>query len=408
MFTFARCLAGPLALLALGAAPETFTRDELETLEAERQDAATKLAAIQQAETAVGLDVSQLNEELIAAAMESRRREEQAATAERRLIDLDLRRAAANRALFEDEAALEDLLAALVSSARTSPPALAVSPDQANRSVRAAIIMGDSAPELALRAAELGEEIDTLNTLERKIRREQARLDAAEATLALKQAEIEKLAAAKRAQFEDFTADADRLRQRARALAEQAAGLRELLAALEADAPETPGRKPRLRPRYASLGGATGGTVTDAVNRPATAPAIQDLQPLGPSQLGALLRPVTGLVSESFGDRRSTGSRAEGITIVTRQRAQVIAPVDGVIEFADVFRSYGHMLILRTSDDYRVIMTGLSETYGTRGQSVAAGEPVGQMSSRSNPPPELYLELRKNDRSENPAKWLAR
>ena len=79
-----------------------------------------------------------------------------------------------------------------------------------------------------------------------------------------------------------------------------------------------------------------------------------------------------------------------------------------MIEFADEFRSYRHMLILRTSDNYRVIMTGLSDTFGTRGQSVTAGEPVGRMSARRNPPPELYLELRKSDRSENPAGWLER
>jgi len=109
-----------------------------------------------------------------------------------------------------------------------------------------------------------------------------------------------------------------------------------------------------------------------------------------------------------FGRRRPTGSRSEGITFVTRQDAQVVAPVDGVIEFSDTFRSYGHMLILRTSDNYRVIMTGLGDTFGARGQSVTAGEPVGRMSARRNPPPELYLELRKNDRSENPAGWLER
>ncbi|MEO1405390.1 MAG: peptidoglycan DD-metalloendopeptidase family protein, partial [Pseudomonadota bacterium] len=228
-----------------------------------------------------------------------------------------------------------------------------------------------------------------------------------EATLALKQAEIAKLAAAKRAQFEDVTADADRLRTRARVLANQANGLRELLAALEADAPTLPGNKPTLRPRYAAVAGGTRGAISDAVARP-SGPNLSDLQPLGPSTLGAMLRPVSGLIAEGYNDRRRTGGRSEGVTIVTRQEAQVVAPVDGVIEFADTFRSYGHMLILRTSDDYRVIMTGLGDTYGTRGQTVAAGEPIGQMTARTSPPPELYLELRKNDRSEDPAKWLER
>lgn len=394
----------PLALLLTGAGQDTFTRDELSALEAERAEAERRLAAIEAAEADVGTDITTLNRRLISAAMESRRREEQASLAERSLIDLALRRTEARDALFADREALEDLLAALVSAERGRPPALLVAPGRANDSVRAAILMGAAAPHLNDRAEALADEIGNLNALERETRREQARLDAAEATLALKQAEIEQLAAAKRAQYEDVTADAARLRERARELADRADDLRGLLAALEAEAPDTPGRKPVLRPRLAAANTPGSATVTEAVNRPGP----ETLKPLGPQNLGAMLRPVSGLVSEEFGARRQTGSLAEGITIVTRQESQVVAPVDGVIEFADVFRSYGNMLILRTSDDYRVIMTGLAETYGTRGQRVAAGEPVGRMSARRSPPPELYLELRKNDRPENPARWLQR
>ncbi|MEM9669521.1 MAG: peptidoglycan DD-metalloendopeptidase family protein [Pseudomonadota bacterium] len=407
MFRFARYLAGPLAVLAVAAGPDTFTRDEFLALEKERLEAEQALAALEAAETEAETDIAALNRRLIAAAAESQRREEQATTAERRLIDLDARRRSANEELFADEANLAELLAALASAERSQPPALVVAPGRANTSIRSAILMGHAAPELSGRAEALSDEIEALNKLEREIRREKARLDAAEATLDLKQAEILKLSAAKRAQFEDVTKDADKLRSKARELADKADGLKELLIALEADAPALPGRKPNFRPRYAAVAGGTTGTVTDAVQRP-IGPRLSDLQPLGPSSLGAMLRPVSGLIAESFGDRRRTGGRAEGVTIVTRQEAQVVAPVDGVIEFADVFRSYGHMLILRTSDDYRVIMTGLVDTHGTRGQTVAAGEPVGQMSARKNPPPELYLELRKNDQPENPAKWLER
>ncbi|MEM6901180.1 MAG: peptidoglycan DD-metalloendopeptidase family protein [Pseudomonadota bacterium] len=402
-----RFLAVPLAVLAIAAGPDTFTRDELLALEAEKLEAEQSLAALEAAETEVGTDVASLNRQLIAAAAESRRREEQATVAERRLIELDVRRRSATENLFADEASLTELLAALTSAERSQPPALVVAPGMANKSIRSAILMGHAAPELSARAGALSDEIDTLNRLERGIRREQARLHAAEATLALKQAEIAQLAAAKRAQFEDVTEDADRLRVRARILADQATGLRELLEALEADAPTLPGRKPALRPRYAAVAGGARGTVSDAVLRP-NQPNLSELQPLGPGSLGAMLRPVSGLIAEEYGDRRRAGGRSDGITIVTRQEAQVVAPVDGVIEFADVFRSYGHMLILRTSDDYRVIMTGLGDTYGTRGQTVAAGEPVGQMTARTNPPPELYLELRKEDQSEDPARWLER
>lgn len=398
---FALILAVPL----MGAAPDSFSRAELEELEAEKSAAERQLAALEAAGSSVETDVAKLQDALISAAMESRRREEQATEAERKLIDLEVRRTTASQDLYADEDALEDLLAALASSSRSRPPALIVSPDKANASVRAAILMGDAAPALAERATALGEEIAQLNRLERSIRRERLRLDAAETTLAVKKLEIEQLAAAKRAQYEDVTGDVAKLRAKTQALAKEADSLRGLLAALEANAPARPGRKP-ARPQYAALN--TGNTVTDALPGPPLGRNLENLRPLGEREIGAMLRPVAGLVSETYNARRSTGSRAEGITIVTRQEAQVVSPVDGVIEWADEFRSYGQMLILRTSDDYRVIMSGLGSTYGSVGQSVTAGEPVGRMSARRNPPPELYLELRKKDRTENPARWLAR
>jgi len=386
----------------VGAAPDTFTREELEALEAEKAAAEQQLAALEAAGAGAELDVATLNQSLITSAMESRRREEQATNAERELVDLKIRRSTASANLLSDEMALEDLLAALASASRHRPPAMIVSPGEVNGSVRTAILMSAVAPELSDRAEALGKEIDALNRLERQILREQARLDAAEATLALKRAEIEQLAAAKRAQYEDVSADAAELKARADLLAQEAGTLRDLLAALERDAPDAPGRKPAAV-RQTAASGTSGGRRGSR----SSGPDISDLRPLGGEQLGSMLRPVTGLVSEAFGERRATGGRSEGLTIVTRQDAQVIAPVDGVIEHADAFRSYGHMLILRTSDNYRVIMAGLAETYGAPGQKVSAGEPVGRMSGRRDPPPELYLELRKNDRSENPANWLA-
>ncbi len=386
----------------IGAAPDTFTRDELDRLEAEKLAAEQQLAALEAAGIGAELDVTSLNRTLIASAMESRRREEQATNAERELVTLKVRRAAASADLLSDELALEDLLAALASASRHRPPAMIASPGEVNRSVRTAVLMSAVAPELAERADVLGDEIETLNRLERQILREQARLDVAEATLAVKRAEIEQLAAAKRAQYEDVSAEAAELKVRADLLAREAGNLRDLLAALERSAPQAPGRKPAAVRQPTRVSAAGDGRARLA------GPDISDLRPLGGEQLGGMLQPVTGLVSEAFGARRETGGRSEGLTIVTRQDAQVIAPVDGVVEHSDVFRSYGHMLILRTSDNYRVILAGLAETYGAPGQKVSAGEPVGRMSARRDPPPELYLELRKNDKSENPADWLSK
>lgn len=381
-------------LAVVGFAPDSFTVDELEALEAERKEAEAKLAALEQARDGTGIDLAKLDALLLSAAQERLRREEQAATAQNKLIDLRSRHAAAREALYRDEDALEDLLGALVSSSMSRPPALVTSPDQANTAVRSAVLMGDAAPILAERAKGLKAEIEALQKLDQDIQREQARLDTAQAVLALKRAEIEQLAVAKRAQFEDVVTDAAELRDHVAALGAQAETLRDLLTSLEEDAPPTPTLKPNV---YAS--------------RTPSAPAPRtsgDLHPLGPQALGGFVRPVSGLVAEPYGKRRKTGETSKGITIVTQPEAQVLSPVDGIIVFADAFRSYGPSLILHTSDDYYVLLSGLGAIYGTVSQQVKAGEPVGYMSKDPSPPPELYFELIKNDQSVDPARWMKR
>lgn len=392
------------ALALIAAAPASFTVDEVEALEAEKRAAEAELAALEAASLDTGLDLASLDSQLIAAAMESRRREEQAASAEMRLIDLRTRLLSTRTALLDDRAALEDLLGILATSGRQQPPALIVSPDRANEAVRRAIVAGDAGPRLAERVDAIGEEIDALNRLEAQIRRERARLEAAEAVLDLKEEEIRQLAAAKRAAFEDVSGDTERLRAQVAELGARAASLRELLASLEATAPDVPGQKPEMRPRFATVSANEADALAGA--RLPTRPQA-DLTPLGQAAIGQLARPVTGLVARGFGDRMPGGGTSEGLMIRARSGAQVMAPVDGRIEYAGKFRSYGEMLILRTSDDYHVILSGMGQTYGSVGQTVRAGEPVGQMSARNDPPPELYLELRKGDNSMNPARWMS-
>ena len=407
MVAAARFLLAASAFTLLAAAPDTFTVDEVEALEAQKAAAEAELAALEAAGNTVSMDLDTLERQLIAAAMESRRREEQATIAERRLIDLQTRLSSTRQSLIQDRSDLEDLLGILATQGRDSPPALIVSPDRANEAVRRAIVTGDAGPRLADQVGELGDEIDAMSRLERQIRRERAQLEAAEAVLDLKQAEILKLSAAKRAAFENVSSDVDRLRTRVSALAEQAGSLRQLLSDLEASAPRVPGTKPAIRPRLLAATPPAGTTLIDPLPIPAPGPQPQ-LSPLGEAQLGGLARPVAGLVARGFGDRLPGGGRSEGLSIQARPEAQVLAPADGRIEYAGKFRSYGEMLILRTSDGYHVILSGMGQIYVSVGQTVRSGEPLGQMSARAEPPPELYLELRRGDGSLDPASWMKR
>ena len=401
MSAFWRPLTVSIAAFVLtAAAPDTFSREELQALEAERQAAEQKLEALQAAGENTLSDLKNIDSQLISAAMESQRREEQASNAEKSLIDLGARRVSAQMSLLENRQALEDLLAALAASNRRKPPALIVSPSKANTAVRRAILMSETTPRLATESEELSREIDTLNELERRIRGEKAKLDAAEATLALKQVEIERLAAAKRGNFEDLSGDIALLKAHAAGIGAREEDLRSLLASLEAQAPSAPGAKPDLRPRLVSNSPSSKPSATSAVAR---TPASR---PLGRAVIGALKPPVAGSLARAFGEKLPTGGKSEWVAFATRANAQVVAPVGGTVEYARPFRTYGSMLILRTSDGYHVILTGMSRIYVTEGQGVSVGEPVGRMPDRAEPVPELNMELRLGDKVMNPAEWL--
>ena len=60
--------------------------------------------------------------------------------------------------LMTDQESLSDVLAALQSLEMSKPPALLVSPDDANKAARAAILLSDAAPELEARASALSDD----------------------------------------------------------------------------------------------------------------------------------------------------------------------------------------------------------------------------------------------------------
>lgn len=370
------------------------SRAELDALEVERDNALKQLAALEQAGSMVASDLESLERDLISAAMESQRREEQATSAELKLVSLRTRLTSARTDLVDGEETLEDLMASLAFSGRHRPPALLTQPQDANQAIRAAILMGEVAPQVKSKTNGIADEITKLRQLERRILREQKILAAADAALSLQQEEITQLTAAKRAAYEDVNADAEALRERASALGEQANSIRELIAALEAAAPSAPRLKPRL--------------VIAEAPQAAPAPRRNLPRPTVSQPLGVLAHPASGRLVRAWGDRMPGGAKSESVAFATRNGAQVSAPISGTVEFSGSFRSYGELLILSTSDGYHVLLWGMSSSYVSVGQSVQQGEPVAKMADRASGEPELFMEVRKGGEPMNPAKWMKR
>ncbi len=402
-----------LAASASGQTPsqkprDTYTADDLAKVEAARDAALKRLKALETASKSAAREVSDIDIDLLIAASDSSRREEAANAAEERLMllssDMDL----ARQRLTGDEAALEDLLAALMTFGSRRPPALAASPEDAGAAVRAAILMGEAAPALSARARTLKSQIEVLNSLTAQTQREREILTNEEAALNARREEIEALAAEKRLSSVSLASETRALREETDRLGREAETLRDLLEGLARAAPATPGlkppgrkpaSKPPLKPKIASTikpRDLPGGASSAATLRPS--PSVAAGSPLAPA-VGTRLRKFGAVVD---------GVKNEGLTLATRSAAQVVAPKDARVQYAGVFRTYGLMAILDVGDGVLVIISGLDSLYPEAGQWVLAGEPIGRMADQKSPSPELYLEVRRNGEPVDPEKWLGR
>ena len=139
------------------------------------------------------------------------------------------------------------------------------------------------------------------------------------------------------------------------------------------------------------------------------------LKPLA-SLKGQLIYPVEGDVIKNYGDQTSLGTKLEGLAFATPPQAIVNAPVDGKVEFAGSFRSYGQLLILDAGGGYLVLLAGMNKISADIGQSVRIGEPLGVMGEgpstiallgdiAASKSPIFYVEFRKDNAPVDSTPW---
>ena len=118
---------------------------------------------------------------------------------------------------------------------------------------------------------------------------------------------------------------------------------------------------------------------------------------------GHLAWPVSGKLTQKYGDQSASGVHTKGIILKTRGKAQITAPSDGTVLFAGPFQNYGQLLIIDHGDEYLTVLAGLGRMDVTVGQEVLAGEPVGAMSDTYT---DLYLEMRYRGQAIDPEPWF--
>ncbi|MGF1463787.1 MAG: murein hydrolase activator EnvC family protein [Maricaulaceae bacterium] len=392
-----------LAATAQAQSPQAFDPSELEAAEQAAQAAQDRRAALAAQADRAQAGLARIRADLVAAAEAVSTQEAALNRIDARLATLRAQEAERLTRLAANETALLDVLAALQRFERGRPPALAVSPDDALKAARAAGLLAETTPSLTQRTQAVKADLLALVEARTAIEAERGAQLEAEASLATEQAAVERLLAERERETAALRDQARAADREARALVDQAESLRALVAALTERARTV---RPRLKPERRPIPAPTPQPVI-AQTAPEPPPAEAETPPGAFAQLrGRLPAPAEGPRQVRFGEPRPGGGVWEGLTVSTRPGAQVIAPVNARVGYAGPFPVYGNLLILFASEDYVIILGGMAEMSVVVQQQVSAGEPVGRMPDRVDPPSELYVELQRRGEPIDPGPWF--
>jgi murein DD-endopeptidase MepM/ murein hydrolase activator NlpD len=126
---------------------------------------------------------------------------------------------------------------------------------------------------------------------------------------------------------------------------------------------------------------------------------------------GPTLWPVEGRITAGFGERtdpfNGEGAFHRGVDISSPYGTRVIAPADGVVQYADFINGYGRAIIVQHGQGVSTLYGHLSGFGVSPGQIVHRGDTLGYVgiSGRSTGP-HLHYEVRIFNTPVNPYKYL--
>jgi septal ring factor EnvC (AmiA/AmiB activator) len=286
---------------------------------------------------------------------------------------------------FETERERLRRLLGVLQSIQSAPgPLLLLHPEGPVGTARAGMIVADVTPAIAREAQALRNRLDELSALREIQLRAEAELATGLAGVQSARAALSQAIAERRDLPAPFAMDVDAMQ----ALLENAVSMDDLaerLAAQPSAAPDSPTDLAAMR--------------------------------------GRLPLPVLGTVLRRYGDSDAAGIVRPGLVLASRPRALVTAPWAASVRYAGPLLDYGNVIILEPGTDYLMIVAGLGDLFVQAGQLVTEGAALGLM-----PGPQagtedlilpagstveslfsetLYLELRSDGQTVDPAEWFA-
>lgn len=140
------------------------------------------------------------------------------------------------------------------------------------------------------------------------------------------------------------------------------------------------------------------------------------------AEKGELPLPVAGVVTLRAGERDKAGVARPGIVVQTAPHAIVTSPVAATLRYVGTLLDLGRVVILEPQADVLLVLSGLETVYGSAGDVVEAGAPLGLMGGEDHKNAAelstdgddtgagrretLYIEVRQDNTPEDPSLWF--
>lgn len=395
-----------------GAAPSTDLRrveTEMEAARARQAELAAKAR-----ETAAALE--DLRRRSIAAAQEIDAQQAALEDLGQELAALAAEAETREARLAESRERLRRLLGGLTRLARLPPEALLVRPQAPIDAVRSALLLQAAIPAIEHETGQLRTELAALSDIRRDLLRHREEAETARRRLAEETATLDAVMAERESLLAETTAAQRAEEGRLASLAERAADLRDLIERLAADrraraeaARAEAARLEAERQQQAAAEAARAEAERLRAEAEARAEAERQLAAVPRANLvDGVLLPASGDVVLRYGQKDRFGAPSRGVTVDARPGSPVVAPIDGTVRFAGVFRGYGRILLLEHTGGYHSMISGLDRIGVRVGQDVLAGEPVGTVPQNGqNQQSLIYFEFRRAGQPVNPIEGMA-
>lgn len=357
------------AALLAGAAPAV-AQDLNKKLEQSKLKAETLEQEVKKIEKELG----GTREKLVSIGRSIQDNEKSLQTLENKIEELETEKKQIKDTLQKDRKSMADLILALQRIRRVPPEAMIAKPDAPFRTAQSALLMGDIIPSLYKKADDLKTNLQNLENISADLKAKREKVVSQSKQLAEEQGMLSGLIEKREKLFADTHEDLENEKASAKKISQEARNLADLVTRLDHDRMK---RKP----------------TREVVSIPS----------------GNARLPISGILRTRYDEPDNFGAPSKGVSIEGREGALVVAPMGGVVRFAGHFKNYGNIVIIEHQKGYHSLVAGLEKIDTVVGQSVSAGEALGQLHRAETPggKPALYYELRLNGRPVNPATKFA-